>query len=376
MHMRQHGQRWWGPWVAGWVGCALAGLLAAPVHAEQGGGNPSPSVKATQTAASNAAAVQASTPASGTAGPSASPSAAPHAAPTPPAQPSAAGAPAPSPVAPAAAAAPGVKAGGRSVAIFQLAAERVETSVSKIVTDTVVGEARRSAAVSRVLASSDMDALLGFERQKQMLSCSLDSCMAELAGALGTDYLLVGSVGELGGTYLLNLKLLDVNRALAVALVNKRVKDQASLPDVAALATYDVFREAGLIKPGMEAPAAAQLADRGGPSGGPDAAKAAGSEDKGAGGPKVPLLAGGAALLGVGLLGAPAVLLLVTASVLTTVLPYFVLYVPTPGLPYAARSVVFPVGSAALGVVALVAGLVGLGMLVGGLAVAVAGFVG
>ncbi|MBI5496405.1 MAG: hypothetical protein HY904_15385 [Deltaproteobacteria bacterium] len=269
-----------------------------------------------------------------------------------------------------------------TVAVFQLNAERVETSVAKLVTDTLVGEVRRAGNFSRVLASSDMDALLGLERQKQMMSCSLDNCMAELAGALGTDYLLAGSIGELGGTYLVNLKLLDVRRAMAVAVVNRRSPSQGTLPDTAIRAGYDLLAEAKLLREAVEPPApqpATPVAAAAPPpagTGAKDGAREGASGGSDSGGPSFALIGAGAAALGVGLAGLPLTVLMVVAAVLTVVLPYFVLYVPTPGLPYAARAAAFPVGAGALGVVAGVVFLAGLGLGAAGVALLAKGFMG
>jgi hypothetical protein len=56
--------------------------------------------------------------------------------------------------------------------------------------------------------------MIGFEKEKQMLGCSDDSkCMTEIAGALGADWILVGSLGQLDALYRLDLKLIDAKRS-------------------------------------------------------------------------------------------------------------------------------------------------------------------
>jgi hypothetical protein len=72
----------------------------------------------------------------------------------------------------------------------------------------------------RVSTPKDLAALLGVERQKQLLGCSSDgsSCVAELAGALGADGIVVGQVAKVGKSYQLNVKILraDGTRTLFV----------------------------------------------------------------------------------------------------------------------------------------------------------------
>jgi TolB-like protein len=60
--------------------------------------------------------------------------------------------------------------------------------------EVAVTEAARS-GVFEVIGRSDIQALLGVERQRQMLGCTDKSaCIAELTDALGSDYLLTGSM--------------------------------------------------------------------------------------------------------------------------------------------------------------------------------------
>lgn len=51
----------------------------------------------------------------------------------------------------------------------------------------------------KVTTPADMRALLGLERQKQLLGCAESDCIAEIAGALGVAALLVGDLGMVGG---------------------------------------------------------------------------------------------------------------------------------------------------------------------------------
>jgi hypothetical protein len=85
----------------------------------------------------------------------------------------------------------------------------------------------------RVISGADLTSLLGLERQKQLLGCSESSCMAEIGGALGVDYLLVTDVSKVGEVWLFTANLLDVRKARAVARVTERTQDQSRLVDLA-----------------------------------------------------------------------------------------------------------------------------------------------
>ncbi|NMB76885.1 MAG: DUF2380 domain-containing protein [Myxococcales bacterium] len=114
-----------------------------------------------------------------------------------------------------------------------------------------------------VMGMSDIRALLKFEEQKALLSnCGDDSCYAELGGALGARWVVVGNVSRFGGTYLLNLKLLDSRRSRLAHSISRSVKggEEALLAEVPA-AVAELIAE---LVPGKEpvplekAPAAAR----------------------------------------------------------------------------------------------------------------------
>lgn len=71
----------------------------------------------------------------------------------------------------------------------------------------------------KVVTAEALRSLLALERQKQLLGCSEaeSSCMAEMADALGVQYLVTGAVTAVGAkgkqTYSLDVTLLDVAKA-------------------------------------------------------------------------------------------------------------------------------------------------------------------
>ena len=87
---------------------------------------------------------------------------------------------------------------------------------------------RLQAGGLQVMTSSDMGAVLGLERQKQLLGCSDSSseCITELANALGADALITGSVARLDDLYQLNVKVISATDARALATWSGRANSQ------------------------------------------------------------------------------------------------------------------------------------------------------
>ncbi len=93
----------------------------------------------------------------------------------------------------------------------------------------------------KVVAGSDLQTLIGFDKQKKLLGCSDGSCLAEIGGALGVDYLLGSEIGEFGGRWLLTLTLLDITKACPVQRVTRQAKSQSELVDAVGPAVADVL---------------------------------------------------------------------------------------------------------------------------------------
>jgi hypothetical protein len=99
----------------------------------------------------------------------------------------------------------------------------VEAQTVGLFTDALVGEIRKNPGIT-VMTGSDVEAVLGVERQKQLLGCTDATCLTEMAGALGADRVVHGSIGRVGDSLLVNLTSLDPKSGRAVASVSERLK--------------------------------------------------------------------------------------------------------------------------------------------------------
>lgn len=114
----------------------------------------------------------------------------------------------------------------------------VSRETAELLGDALAGELRKRGGVS-VLTQSDVAALLGAERTRQMLGCTDSGCIAELGGALGADRVVHGSIGRVGESLVVNLAALDPRRAATVASVSERLRgggEEAFLDALPALA--------------------------------------------------------------------------------------------------------------------------------------------
>jgi len=83
----------------------------------------------------------------------------------------------------------------------------------------------RSMGNYKVIGKSDIRSMLTMEEQRQRLNtCTDQSCLAEIGGALGARWVVVGNVSLFGKTYLLNLKLIDVAGASVASGVSRSIE--------------------------------------------------------------------------------------------------------------------------------------------------------
>ncbi|HEY6104472.1 MAG TPA: hypothetical protein VIV59_00710, partial [Anaeromyxobacteraceae bacterium] len=149
----------------------------------------------------------------------------------------------------------------------------VPEGTATILTDIVVSEVAKSKV--DVVSKGDIAAMIGFEKEKQILGCSDDSkCLAEIGGALGVDYMLTGQVGLIGSRYRISLLLVDSKKAKVAARSarfcdrNEDALAQAAQDSVAELLAAIPHREetpaaaAAAPKPAATAPKPAATAPR------------------------------------------------------------------------------------------------------------------
>jgi hypothetical protein len=84
-----------------------------------------------------------------------------------------------------------------------------------------------------VMTASDVGTLIGMERQRQLLGCSSEgsSCLAEVAGALGVDAVITGSVARFEQSYRVNVKVLRARDGQALFLESTRAANEEALLD-------------------------------------------------------------------------------------------------------------------------------------------------
>jgi hypothetical protein len=108
----------------------------------------------------------------------------------------------------------------------------LEAIVGETLLDRFVTQLSSSGEV-KVTTSRDIEQAIGLDRQRQLLGCGDGSatCVAELAGALGTAAVLSGNVVKVGSSYTVTLRFISGADGRELAAATTRVKDLDAVQD-------------------------------------------------------------------------------------------------------------------------------------------------
>jgi outer membrane receptor protein involved in Fe transport len=129
-----------------------------------------------------------------------------------------------------------------SIGVMEFVAKTgIDQEKADVMADVLAEKVMRMGDV-RVITKADFQSMLNLEKQKRMLGCDDKDCAAEIGGALGIRWMVVGNVGRFGKTYLLNLKLMDVMKVQVASRVSRKIKgDEDDLLDGLLEATTELF---------------------------------------------------------------------------------------------------------------------------------------
>lgn len=173
----------------------------------------------------------------------------------------------------------------QSILVLDLVATDVSDGNARLLTGMLTDKVAARSHM-KTLGQEDMRRVVQFNADKAAMGCDTSSCLAEMASAMGVDYIVFGDVGKLGNTYVIQLRLFDAKRNDAVSRASRQ---GASIDEVRDNVDAAVGE---LLTPVVGAPAADT------PASAPSPAAAS------SGGPAPLLLFPGIAAAAVGVLGA------------------------------------------------------------------------
>lgn len=126
------------------------------------------------------------------------------------------------------------------VAVTALQARGVAESDAAVFTETLADVLLRSGKV-RVMERSQMDKILAEQGFQQAGACDTAECAVQMGRLLGIERIVVGSVGKVGETYSISVRMVDVGTGEVVS--SSRRNHRGAIDDVLERVVPDVGRE-------------------------------------------------------------------------------------------------------------------------------------
>lgn len=144
--------------------------------------------------------------------------------------------------APSARAAEGDEDAARTtVLVLDLEVSGMEASQAQLV-NGVVAQTLAGFDNLEVVTTGDIRRVTDLEAQKQAMGCDQESCLAEIAGAMGAQYVIFGRIGRLDESTLVQLNLFDAVEARPIAREDVRGATLDEIVDRTAPATRRLTR--------------------------------------------------------------------------------------------------------------------------------------
>ncbi|MBK7861470.1 MAG: hypothetical protein IPJ65_23215 [Archangiaceae bacterium] len=100
----------------------------------------------------------------------------------------------------------------------------------------------------KVYSQADLERVISIERQQQLIGCADESCLTELAGALGARFIVSGRLDRFGDRYVLVAGLYDSNSPSTSVQSRREVTDPGRLPAALDEVADDVLAPLGVEK--------------------------------------------------------------------------------------------------------------------------------
>lgn len=109
------------------------------------------------------------------------------------------------------------------VAVYDMIATDIPENIAFVVRDALTAELRKLNRVS-VISMDEVRTMLSYEADKKLAGCDSDSCLTEIAEALGVDVVVSGALSAVGDKRYMTLKRIEQQKGLVSRQFNKTLE--------------------------------------------------------------------------------------------------------------------------------------------------------
>ena len=131
--------------------------------------------------------------------------------------------------------------------VFDMTPEKgIEKGTTNLLVEIIMDEISKSKAF-KVIGQKDIDKMLFWESNKQLKNCTENSCMMQIAGAMGAEYYVESSIGAVGNSYVISMKLIETMKVEIKGRSTRTiVKDEDRLIKEVREMVSEVLNQAGV----------------------------------------------------------------------------------------------------------------------------------
>jgi len=126
------------------------------------------------------------------------------------------------------------------VAVMRLESVGIDSGVSMVITDIFTNQIQANGRY-RVMERSQMNKILGEQGFQSSGACNSSECAVEIGRLLSIDKMFIGSVGKLGESWFVNIRIIDVKTGEIIATLSKQVVGKVDNLSSAAIQMANEF---------------------------------------------------------------------------------------------------------------------------------------
>jgi len=146
------------------------------------------------------------------------------------------------------------------VAVYEFRGQGIPERIISIATNSMVAELRKLERVAAI-GMDEVKDMLTHEENKRLIGCTDESCLSEIAGAMGVDELITGSLATIGESSMINVRRLKLQTAETAGSINRRLTPEDGAEFLAAIGPIvEQLYQGYPLRPGTERGVADEVA--------------------------------------------------------------------------------------------------------------------
>jgi len=121
-------------------------------------------------------------------------------------------------------------------AVMRFESVGIDSSISMVVTEIFTNQIQANGKY-RVMERSQMDKILSEQGFQNSGACNSSQCAVEIGRLLSIDKMFIGSIGKLGETWFVNVRIIDIKTGEILSTVSKQVRGKVENVSTAATQT-------------------------------------------------------------------------------------------------------------------------------------------